>query len=59
VAELLNISTRTLWRLKSGGQVPAPVRFGGTVRWRLDEIKNWIAEGCPPLQARENGKQRR
>ncbi len=54
VAHLLNVSTRTLWRQLSAGQVPQPVRFGGTVRWRIDELKKWIAEGCPPPQAREN-----
>lgn len=54
LARLLKISTRSLWRLQSAGSLPAPVRFGGTVRWRLDEVRNWIAEGCPPAQAREN-----
>lgn len=56
---LLNISTRTLWRLRSASQLPEPVRFGGTVRWRIDEIKKWIAEGCPNPQARENSRLRR
>jgi len=54
VARLLQVSTRTLWRQLSAGQVPRPVRFGGTVRWRLEEIRKWIAEGCPLPQAREN-----
>ena len=53
VACLLNISTRTLWRLRSAGQLPEPIRFGGTVRWRLEEIRKWIAEGCPPARARK------
>ena len=48
LAQLLHISTRTLWRLRSAGQLPQPVRFGGTVRWRLEEVRKWIAEGCPP-----------
>ena len=45
-AAILKVSVRTLWRLRSGGQVPEPVRLGGAVRWRLDEVKNWIAGGC-------------
>ena len=53
LARLLQISTRTLWRLRSAGEVPEPVRFAGTVRWRLDQIKNWIANGCPGAEARE------
>lgn len=54
VARLLCISTRTLWRQLSAGQIPRPVRFGGTVRWRAEEIRRWIAEGCPTPQSREN-----
>jgi excisionase family DNA binding protein len=45
-ASLLQVSTRTLWRLRSEGRVPEPVRLGGAVRWRLDEVKKWIAGGC-------------
>jgi predicted DNA-binding transcriptional regulator AlpA len=45
-AAMLKVSVRTLWRLRSAGQVPEPVRLGGAVRWRLDEVRNWIARGC-------------
>jgi len=58
-ARLLQVSTRTLWRLRSAGDLPAPVRFGGTVRWRLEEVRKWIAEGCPPPRARENERRKR
>jgi excisionase family DNA binding protein len=46
LARLLKISTRTLWRQLSAGKIPKPVRFGGTVRWRLEEIHKWITDGC-------------
>ena len=46
LAQLLEVSTRTLWRLRSAGQLPEPVRLGGAVRWRLDEVRKWIAGGC-------------
>jgi excisionase family DNA binding protein len=46
LARLLQVSTRTLWRLRSAGELPEAVRLGGAVRWRLDEIKKWIAGGC-------------
>lgn len=59
VARLLNVSTRTLWRQLSAGQIPQPVRFGGTVRWRVEEIRNWISEGCPKPQPRENEGRRK
>ncbi len=45
-ATMLKVSVRTLWRLRSAGHVPEPVRLGGAIRWRLDEVKNWIAGGC-------------
>ena len=54
VAELLGISKRTLWRLLSAGRLPEPVRLGGVVRWNQGELQDWIEQGCPPLQARDN-----
>ncbi len=59
VARMLNVSLRTLWRLRSAGDVPAPLTIGATVRWRVDELRKFIAEGCPKRQARENGRLRR
>ena len=47
LADLLSISERTLYRLKSTGQLPKPISLGGSVRWRLAEVRSWIAEGCP------------
>lgn len=47
LAKLLSISERTLYRLKSTGELPSPVVLGGSVRWRLTEIRQWIAKGCP------------
>ncbi len=48
LAEMLNISERTLYRLKSSHQLPKPISLGGSVRWRISDIRNWIAEGCLP-----------
>ena len=48
LAELLNISERTLWRLLSSGKLLKPVRFGGNTRWRYAEVMKWLDEGCPP-----------
>lgn len=46
-AELLDISVRTLWRLRSAGKIPQPVRIGGNIRWNAAEIWAWIEAGCP------------
>ncbi|WP_350212643.1 helix-turn-helix domain-containing protein [Botrimarina sp.] len=47
VADMLSISTRTVWRLLSTGQMVQPIRIGGSVRWRLGEVCQWIDNGCP------------
>ena len=47
LAQMLQLSTRTLWRLLSAGRLPPPVRIGGAVRWRHEIIVKWIGEGCP------------
>jgi prophage regulatory protein len=54
LAQRLQVSTRTLWRMRSAGRLPGPVRVGGIVRWRLEEIQKWIAEGCPERPSRKN-----
>ncbi len=51
LAKLLQVSTRTLWRLRSAGKLIKPIKIGGSTRWRLDEVQAWIAEGCPAPEA--------
>ena len=53
LARLLKMSKRNVWRLRSAGLLPMPVRLGASVRWRLVEIQKWIAAGCPPIRARK------
>jgi predicted DNA-binding transcriptional regulator AlpA len=31
----------------AGGKLPTPVRIGGSVRWRTDEIRRWLDAGAP------------
>jgi len=47
VAQMLNVSPRTVWRLLSAGKLIEPIRIGGNTRWRSAEMRDWIAEGCP------------
>jgi excisionase family DNA binding protein len=47
VAKLLHVSPRTVWRLLSAGKLIAPRRMGNIVRWHLEELKVWVAGGCP------------
>jgi excisionase family DNA binding protein len=46
-AALLDISPRTLLRLHDEKAIPAAVRIGRLVRWRLTELLEWIDSGCP------------
>lgn len=46
VAALLGVSERTVHRLRSTREIPQPVQFGGSVRWRRSEIARWIDAGC-------------
>jgi predicted DNA-binding transcriptional regulator AlpA len=48
LAGIMDVSTRTLWRLLSKGELIKPIRVGGNTRWRMDDIRRWIEAGCPP-----------
>lgn len=48
VAELMNISERSVWRHLSAGKLLEPVRIGGCVRWNRERMIRWIQDGCPP-----------
>lgn len=47
LARMMDVSERTLWRWVSRGELPQPLRIGGSTRWRLAEINDWIERGCP------------
>ena len=47
VAAMLSCSARHVYRLADADRLPRPVKLGSLVRWRADEIAEWIAAGCP------------
>ena len=47
VAKLLSVSRLSVWRWRSAGKLPQPIKVGRTVRWRRAEIIAWIDAGCP------------
>lgn len=57
LGRLLELGERTIRRMNAAGQLPAPRRIGGSVRWDLTEIREWLAAGCParPEWARMRG----
>ena len=47
LARLLDVSPRQVWRLNSTGKLPKPIRLGGSVKWRREEIVAWLGQNCP------------
>jgi predicted DNA-binding transcriptional regulator AlpA len=46
-AAICATSVRT-WRTRdSAGLIPRPVRIGRSVFWCVDELRDWVAAGCP------------
>lgn len=56
LGSMLKISTRTLWRMRSAGKLPQPIRVGGSIRWRASDIEAWVTAGCPADTAKRTGK---
>ena len=47
VGELLSLSKRTVFRMKSAGLICSSIRVGrGAVRFRESDIRLWIEWGC-------------
>jgi predicted DNA-binding transcriptional regulator AlpA len=53
LAALLSRSVASLERDQAAGRLPAPVRVGGSKRWRRAEVEAWVAAGCPAGKAWE------
>ena len=47
LAGCLSVSVRQAHRMNRAGLIPAPLRIGGCVRWREDEISRWLRCGAP------------
>ena len=42
VARLLNVCTATVLSLWKRGEIPRPIRVGGRLRWRPDQLMEFI-----------------
>lgn len=47
LGKMLSLSARTIWRLRSSGKLPEPVKVGGAIRWVESEIVDFIKAGAP------------
>ncbi len=58
VAKMVAVSRRTISRLADAGKLPPPLRIGGSLRWRLADVRQWIAAGCPAARNISGGSSR-
>jgi predicted DNA-binding transcriptional regulator AlpA len=54
LASMLDVSSKTVRRLLATNQLPTPLRLGRSLRWSVDILKKWIADGCPELKKEES-----
>lgn len=47
LARLLCSGLRTVRTWDTAGKLPAPIRIGGRVVWRVSEVRAWLAAGAP------------
>lgn len=55
-AEMLSVSPRHIWRMKAMGRLPKSIEIGHCVRWKLVDISEWLAMGCPEGKEFNNRK---
>jgi predicted DNA-binding transcriptional regulator AlpA len=46
-AAMCGKSLRTWRTWDAAGWIPRPVRIGRSTLWRADELRDWVAAGCP------------
>lgn len=53
LSEMLGVSVRQVWRLNATGKLPKQIRLGGSVKWKRNEIIDWLGQNCPDRQTWE------
>ena len=46
-ASLCGKALRTWRTWDAAGLIPQPIRIGRSTLWRADELRAWVAAGCP------------
>jgi len=47
LAQVLQVSTRTLYRWIDQGRLVRPMRIGGVMRWRWGDVARWLEDQAP------------
>jgi excisionase family DNA binding protein len=55
VAKLLKLSVRSVWRLVASNSIVRPIKIGGSIRWRAEDISVWLAK-LPPQSEGDDPK---
>ena len=50
VARLLKLSQRQVWKLAKAKRLPAPLRLGRSVRWRVTDLVRFLEAGADPAK---------
>lgn len=45
--QMVQISKRHGARMDASGQIPQGIKLGRCKRWAVQEIRDWVAAGCP------------
>ena len=57
-ASIASVSIATRDRMNAGGKTPEPIHLSrGCVRWRLEDLRLWVALGCPDRKSFSQLKQ--
>jgi predicted DNA-binding transcriptional regulator AlpA len=46
-ANMCGKSLRTWRAWDAAGRIPRPIRIGRSTLWGLEELREWVAAGCP------------
>lgn len=58
-ASMCGVSTAMWWKMKNSGRCPAPVKLGRRLLWRVEDLRQWVADGCPAPSAWKAAQYRR
>ena len=56
-AALCHTSSRTWRTWNTTGKIPRPIRIGHRTFWRPEELRDWVAAGCPDRETWEAMRQ--